>query len=92
MLAQANAVIVSELFPPILGSIGTYQHRSVGSWVHFCVLVDVPAQHPRGHDEKRKQRLRNLDDREYVGMGNAPAPILTTEGLGLNALRTPLTE
>ena len=57
MLGQAIVVIVSELFPQILGSISTYQGQPVGSWVGFCVLVDVPTRHPRGHYEKWKQRV-----------------------------------
>jgi hypothetical protein len=54
--------------------MGTHQHQPVGIRVHFRVLDDVPARHPRAHDAKRKRRLRNLDDGEHVRMRNVHVP------------------
>ena len=59
--------------------IGTYQHQPIGTRVHLGVLRDVSIRHPWTHDAEREQRLRNVDNGEYVGVGNGLAP--TTEGL-----------
>ena len=76
---QAVVGGVSELSSSSLKLMGTYQHQSIGTRVHLCVLCDVPIRHPRTHDAERKQCLRNVDDREHVGMRNGLVP--TTEGL-----------
>jgi len=46
--------------------MGTYKRQAVGIRVHLGVLSNVPVWHPWAHDANWKQRLRNLDDREYV--------------------------
>ena len=45
---------------------GTYQDQTISTRVRLYVLGDVTIWHPRSHDAKRKQWLRNLDDRENV--------------------------
>jgi len=45
-----------------------YQDQPIGTRVHLDVLADVPIWHPRTHDAKWKQSLRNLDDGEHVWM------------------------
>jgi hypothetical protein len=50
--------------------MGAYQHQPIGTRVHLDVLCDVPIWHPRTHDVERKRCLRNVDNREYIGMGN----------------------
>ena len=71
--------------------MGTYQRQPVGIRVHLGVLGDVPIQHPRTQDAIRKQRLRNLNNWEYVRMGNVLGLAdLTTKGLIQNALSKPL--
>ena len=75
----------------IFGLMGTYQRQPVGIRVHLGVLGDVPIRHPRTQDAIRKQRLRNLNDWEYVRMGNVLGLAdLTTKGLIRNALSKPL--
>ena len=54
--------------------MGAYQHQPISVGVHLGVLDDVPIWHPRTHDTKRKQCLRNLNDREYVRMGDLLVP------------------
>ena len=48
--------------------MATYQHQSIGVRVHLDVLGDVSVWHPRAHDAKRKQSLRDLDDGKHVRM------------------------
>jgi hypothetical protein len=59
--------------------MNAYQHQPISTRVHLGVLCDIPIWHPRTHDAERRQRLRNVDDMEYVGMGNGLA--LTMEDL-----------
>jgi len=48
--------------------MGAYKRQTVDIRVHSSVLSDVPIGHPRTHDAKRKQLVRNLDDGEHVRM------------------------
>ena len=60
----------------------TYQHQAIGARVHLGVLDDVPIWHPRSHETKWKQCLRDFDDGKHVGVGIALAPFAyTTEDL-----------
>jgi hypothetical protein len=60
----------------------TYQCQPIGIRVPLDMLGNVPTWHPRTHDVKRKRRLRNIDDGEYVRMGKILALVdITTEGL-----------
>jgi hypothetical protein len=76
---QAIVGEVSRLSSLSFKLMGAYQHQSIGTRVRLGVLCDVPIWHPRTHDAERKPPLRNVDDREYVGMGNGLAH--TMEGL-----------
>jgi hypothetical protein len=79
MLVQAIVVGVSRSSSSSFKLICTYQHQPIYTPVRLGVLRDVSIRHPWTHDAEWKQRLRNVDNGEYVGMGNGLAP--TTEGL-----------
>ena len=64
-LLQVQSVNYSYKSPPM----GTYERQTIRTRVHLGVLSNVPVWHPRGHDAKRKQLLRNPDDGEHVRMG-----------------------
>jgi hypothetical protein len=61
MLVRAIAGLISSSNFKV---IGTYQHQPIGARIRLGILNNVPTRHPRTHDAKREQRLRNLDDRE----------------------------
>jgi len=48
--------------------MGTYERQTIRARVHLGVPSNVPVWHPRTHDAKRKQLLRNPDDGEHVRM------------------------
>ena len=39
------------------------------------MLHDIPSWHPRTNDTKGEQRLRNLNDGQYIWMGKVLAPL-----------------
>jgi len=63
-LLQVQSVNYSYKSPPM----GTYERQTIRTRVHLGVLGNVPVWHPWAHDAKRKQLLRNPDDREQVRM------------------------
>jgi hypothetical protein len=72
---QAIAGVVSRLSSSNFKFIGTHQHQPISTRIHLGILGNIPTRHPRTHDAKRKQRLRNLDDREQIGMGDELEPV-----------------
>jgi len=63
-LLQVQSVDSSHQSPPM----GTYERQTIRTPVRLGILSNVPVWHPRAHDAKRKQLLRNPDDGEHVWM------------------------
>ena len=68
----------------------TYQPRSISPLMLPSVYEDVPVQHPRLDDGKRKQRLRNSEEGKDVRVRNVlPPHDLTVEPLIRVTLSSP---
>jgi len=77
---QAVADVVSGV--PLLISMDPYQHQPIGILILLRVLHNIPIWHPWAYDGERTQRLRDLNDGEYVRMGKVLGPLdFTAMGL-----------
>ena len=48
--------------------MSTYKQQTIDTRVRLGVLSNAPTWHPRTHDENRKLRPRNPDDRDHIRM------------------------
>jgi len=69
---QAVVGVVSSA--PLLILMDAHQHQPIGILILLCVLHNISVWHPWAHDAKRKQCLRDLNDGEYVRMGEVLGP------------------
>jgi len=60
--------VYSVDYPHQFSPTGTYKRRTIGTRIHSDILSNVAIWHPRTHDAKWKQFLRNSDDGEHIRM------------------------